>query len=278
MRSPSADRPSEKCGSRRGRDLEGCRAEEACSVIPKRGGLEQSTLMDKERTRRATAVLLRMGEPGCCGTRRSSPHAAAQQTVHTDTVCEVEGPWAAWRPFCEQKLLLHPRGWGGLIKRVPLCVLHPGGHTSVGPPAPPLPCCAGPCSVSRGGHSRWSWGTLTAGAEETASVSSSPPVAPAPLAGPLGLLQCWASHTLLVFERWGQSWVRGRPGRVEGSQSEVLMTENPSGAQPPHLQWARGPQDLLISRKLSFSAIGSTRPPCPGPSVDWLLPEKNTSQ
>lgn len=192
-------------------------AEEACSLRGKRGGLEQKTLLDKKRTQRAMAVLLRMGEPGCRGAREGprpyfvpQPVLLSQQTVHTDTVCETEGPRAAWRPFWEQKLLLHPGGWGVLIKRVPPCALHPGQRTSVCPPAPSPPCCAGPRAASGGGHSRCPWGTPAAGGKEMASLSSSLPVAPAPPARPLGCFSAGfflgrprASRTFLVFKRWG---------------------------------------------------------------------------
>ena len=158
----------------------------------------------------------------------SSAHAAVPANCPRGHCLRKGRAPAAWRPFWEHKLLLHPGGWGVLMKRVPLCALHPGQRTSVCPPAPSPPCCAGPPCCVGGGHSRCPWGTPTAGGKEMTSLSSSLPVAPAPPARPLGCFSAGfflgrprASHTFLVFERWGSlGWGAGLE-EVRGASRKV---------------------------------------------------------
>lgn len=139
--------------------------------------------------------------------------------------------------FLRAEAVSAPRRLEWPYKKGALCVLQPGLYTGVGPPPFTGPAgldptlCQGealemPLEPPDG---RWRGNGLC----EQLPAHSPYPTSQASLFPRSPCVSC----TLPVFKR-EQPLVGGGgcPGRVEENQSEVLMTENSSGAQPPQLQ------------------------------------------
>ena len=120
VKSASADRPSEKPGcpwrQKWGGGPTAVRSEDGSWRRGPRGTEQGEGAADAPLRVGKLGLLWPTGRPGRSGTCPTS-HSQSRQTV-----CKVEGPRAAWGPFCEHKLVLHPGIWSVLIKRVHLCV------------------------------------------------------------------------------------------------------------------------------------------------------------
>lgn len=154
----------------------------------------------------------------------------------------------------------------------------------VRPPLPPSSAALEPSPTPCWGRvlKRFPWAPQTAGGEETASMSISLPGAPAHTSP-----SSWAALVLVFSQdtrvcpayilslRDGAGQGGGHPGRVERSQSEVLMMENPG--LEALMRWCCG---TLVGLSLYTcnesvgpcgeavtSAIGSPQTPCAGPPV-----------